>query len=356
MLDPKRLGITDVALWVPTKRDVLLFDQIVIYDLEKSLSEVHNQTTRADWDYLASEGYVVPYSIKMSGRKGSLAIDGQSVATVNLDNPLTQVVEKSTAIGALAALYAYYNPARPPKQGELHLLTPRLNIGSSINRNSIAENASKLLNQLYTTKNRVKMDDVMAYSGPLIKKATIRSTAAELNSLDQYTAVPIIPDFGYEGLMLGNTSITDCFRLILQSLPVPDETIPWEEILDFRRDEQTRAQLGRLGRWIRSAIRRLDTEKVTLDELQDELAESIDSYSEHMRINKIKYSTSTIETIVTTGAKIAESIVKFKFSALAKNLFRIRHQQIALMEAELNAPGRELAYIVTANERFTDGQ
>ncbi len=55
--------------------------------------------------------------------------------------------------------------------------------------------------------------------------------------------------------------------------------------------------------------------------------------------------------IVSTGATI-ENLAKLKFGRLAKQLFGFRQRQIDLLETELKATGRELAYIVKADERF----
>ena len=56
--------------------------------------------------------------------------------------------------------------------------------------------------------------------------------------------------------------------------------------------------------------------------------------------------------LVVTTAEIAESLVKFQWSNIAKKLFEVRHKQIDLMKAEMTLPGREVAYIVKARERF----
>ena len=60
--------------------------------------------------------------------------------------------------------------------------------------------------------------------------------------------------------------------------------------------------------------------------------------------------------IVVAVAETAENIAKLKFSALAKSLFALKHRRIELIDAERQAPGRELAYIVRARERFGSGE
>jgi hypothetical protein len=75
-------------------------------------------------------------------------------------------------------------------------------------------------------------------------------------------------------------------------------------------------------------------------------------YERALKLEKMKRDTGVVETVVTTTAEIAESLVKARWSNIAKKLFEVRHKQIDLMKAEMAAPGREVAYIVKARERF----
>ena len=59
-----------------------------------------------------------------------------------------------------------------------------------------------------------------------------------------------------------------------------------------------------------------------------------------------------METIVKLPFEFLENTLKLKFSKLPEPLFTLRKRELYLLEAELNAPGRELAYIVQAQEIF----
>ena len=71
-----------------------------------------------------------------------------------------------------------------------------------------------------------------------------------------------------------------------------------------------------------------------------------------MKLHNIKYRTSKLETILTAPLELLENVLKIKWSETAKQFFCIRKSKIALLEAELKAPGKELAYIVRAKEVF----
>jgi hypothetical protein len=92
--------------------------------------------------------------------------------------------------------------------------------------------------------------------------------------------------------------------------------------------------------------------RLTEVEVSDRLEALVNSYERALNLERMSRETGVVETLVTTTAEVAESLVKFKWSALAKKLFEVRHKQIDLMKAEMALPGREVAYIVRARERF----
>jgi hypothetical protein len=71
-----------------------------------------------------------------------------------------------------------------------------------------------------------------------------------------------------------------------------------------------------------------------------------------MHLHQMKTKTGVLEIVVTTGAEIAEDLVKFRWGKLAKAPFTITHKKIDLLQAEMKAPGREIAYVVKAKKTF----
>jgi len=61
-----------------------------------------------------------------------------------------------------------------------------------------------------------------------------------------------------------------------------------------------------------------------------------------------------MQTLVTLPFELLENLIKIRFSKIPEPLFVLRKQKISLMEAELNAPGRKLAYVIKAKEVFAD--
>jgi hypothetical protein len=76
-------------------------------------------------------------------------------------------------------------------------------------------------------------------------------------------------------------------------------------------------------------------------------------YEEHMRLHHMKVNRGVLETIITTVAECVEDVLKIRWGKVANSLFALRHQHLALLEAELKAPGREVAYIIKARNTFS---
>lgn len=135
----------------------------------------------------------------------------------------------------------------------------------------------------------------------------------------------------------------------INALPVPIAEIPYEEILTFKQERQVNDQLQLMRRWIRKQIA---TEDVKAAELAEELADSLHDYTECMRLARMKYRTEVLQVLVSFPLATVERILTLKFSEIFDPIFSIRKAHLALCEAELNAPGRELAYLHSVTNRF----
>jgi hypothetical protein len=135
---------------------------------------------------------------------------------------------------------------------------------------------------------------------------------------------------------------------VLNELPIPGPTHSLEDILAFRDEARSEGLIQGLRVWLNE----MASGKITPIEVSDKLEDLMSRYERALKLEKMKRDTGVVETVVTTTAEIAESLVKARWSNIAKKLFEVRHKQIDLMKAEMAAPGREVAYIVKARERF----
>lgn len=174
----------------------------------------------------------------------------------------------------------------------------------------------------------------------------VRISAAKLRS-DELDAVPVLQmhEMFPPGFQTSNEAVV---RIVLKSLPQPDQSVALDEVVDFRRDKDAQEAVLRMRLWM------TDLAKGEIDPIKARLtiASSISEYEESLRRNKIKTSRGTFEAIIVSSAEVLEDLVKFKWSAAAKAIFAIFKENAEFLEAEQKAPGRELAYIAKAQKRF----
>lgn len=161
------------------------------------------------------------------------------------------------------------------------------------------------------------------------------------------TAVTTLPytEYIYE---LPGSSKSSVAQIVISKLPLPNKETPWERIIDYRNDSDNQRNLLNLRRW----IRRTSTENLSPAEVEEELEWLMNEFQSQMKLHKLKANTETLEVMVKILPETIENLIKLKFSKLPEPFFALKKRQINLMEAELNAPGREIAYVIKTQEAF----
>lgn len=142
-------------------------------------------------------------------------------------------------------------------------------------------------------------------------------------------------------------NITEIASIALHGLPVPDQSVAWEDILSFRAESRDK-QWG-FRRWLHA----MATKKQTEAEIRDDIEWSLNEYAKELDRFKLKRSVSFMETYVIPTVEALES---FKPSSFLKGIVSIKKRKIELLEAEGRGPGREVAYVFDARRRFGAGQ
>lgn len=143
----------------------------------------------------------------------------------------------------------------------------------------------------------------------------------------------------------GRAAVT---RLVLNSMPYPSESTPWEAIKDWRADEQAREQYAQIRAW----IGRMTRAQLSSLDVTEELGAALASYERYMAIQHKKFRRGRIEAVLIPVAEAVEDLASFQLSSALSKLFGIFREEVSLLESELNAPGREVAYIAAARSRF----
>ena len=177
------------------------------------------------------------------------------------------------------------------------------------------------------------------------KDQEARDWAVRLRNAGHQNTVPIM--LGWSETMTGE-SRAEVIEVVLANLPVPDDSHALPDVLAFREEARSQGLIQGLRVWIND----MASGKLTGFEVSDKLEDLVSRYERTLAVEKMQRDTGVVETLVTTTAEVAESLVKFNWSTAAKRLFEVRRKQIDLMKAEMTLPGREVAYLVKAREQF----
>lgn len=193
------------------------------------------------------------------------------------------------------------------------------------------------------TTSRKKMEEIInEYTNSVddSENDVTRVSSILLNKLTNDQLVPLLQnDFS-----IGASQNSKVLEVILSKIPIPDANVSWQQIIDYRADPDSIKKFNALRVWIQD-ISWTDYSK---NEISDRIDYLLNDYERHLNFHKLKHTHSTLRVWVTTVAEIAESLVRLKFSKIAETVFTLSEKNLELYEAELQAPGREIAYISKA--------
>jgi hypothetical protein len=172
----------------------------------------------------------------------------------------------------------------------------------------------------------------------------------ELEKNTGMRAVPILEQAPPPALTSLSPALSDVLSIGVDYLPVPSANCSWQDILDTRTE--LRDKLWAFRRFLRGLAATTKTEP----EIRDEIEWSLNEYQNAMKLHRLKTARSALELFVIPPLEFAENLVKLNWSKIAKGALSIRKRKIELMEAEMNAPGREVGYVFETQQRFQKKQ
>ncbi|HEY3102213.1 MAG TPA: hypothetical protein VGJ69_01395 [Pyrinomonadaceae bacterium] len=194
-----------------------------------------------------------------------------------------------------------------------------------------------------------KVDRVGAIFFPLVVVLQLitRKVAVQLRVLNGSDACPVFSEIVPPIPLQVPEKTVDVVNLTIDALPTPDSTVSWEQIIEFRSDPDSQNKFLELRNWM-SEVGRGD---LTPNEINLRLEVLINRYRAHMNLHRMKTHTGKLQTVIAAATNLLRGNLLDATSAL----FSYKNQRVGLLEAELTAPGREVAYIVAARERFRAG-
>jgi hypothetical protein len=185
----------------------------------------------------------------------------------------------------------------------------------------------------------------------VINDVILRGISARLNDSGNIDTVPIckteLPRLASSAQPKGAETV---LRVALESLPAPDDSCAWQDIIDFRTD-------GRDKLWsFRRFLHDLATKPQTEAEISDDIEWTMNEYATAMKLHNLKAAHSFVDVFLISPLEIIENLAKLNWSKIAKGILSVKQRKVELMEAEHKAPGKECAYVFDARQRFGRNQ
>ncbi|HEX6751623.1 MAG TPA: hypothetical protein VF092_30295 [Longimicrobium sp.] len=340
------------------KRDFLLFDRIGVPMFNSEIAYPVLDSERADLHWLFENELV-------------FGVQSEHMLAVSEDDPAIQRIQWLGAVAAAHSLLHGLSLRRPIDPLEIEHLASFEDYGRSSGLRVLAT-----LVEHHTQRRTVPLVESSnlshSLSAPDLGRALgfLRSLPAEVRSAS-LRAAPTAVEYTEDLLdlrpvelaikhleaalaseKLQGVATEPVIQIVLNELPLPDESVSWEQVVDFRSDELVRQDCLRLRKWMRKVSAATASPAEIVEELEDLRAD----YISHVRLHRLKQSSGIMETVLTVVGETLENLARFRPGAAVKAFFAVRQRRIALLEAESAAPGREVAYLIKVGQRFRRGR
>lgn len=176
---------------------------------------------------------------------------------------------------------------------------------------------------------------------------SMRALSSKMNLIQSKdTFIPII-----DGPLISNNSSNnkvEIIKLVLKNIPVPSSIIPFDEILDFRKDKDNNRRYMGLTNWINDIAKA----SLNISELQEKLEYMTTEFEAYMQTQKYEYELNDLEVILKLPLEIIKQIYSGEWGKLVNTILNIKKDKMKLLASEMTAPSKEIAYIIKANEKF----
>jgi Family of unknown function (DUF6236) len=161
--------------------------------------------------------------------------------------------------------------------------------------------------------------------------------------IDSVSLLPIV-----QGRQAGAIARDEALRITIESLPVPSDNVPPLEIIKFRQDSRNRERLLALRRWASRVARG----GATAVEMREELEALLLEYKNALRDLERRYEERKVAMFFTTLPSVLHQLLSGAYLQAGDSLFTFAGVKAQFFKDERSLPGREVSYIVAADQRF----
>lgn len=148
----------------------------------------------------------------------------------------------------------------------------------------------------------------------------------------------------------GTSAVTG---IVYNQLPVLEyEKVNIQDLIDFVKDDYTQKLKRRLVVWQNNIETQIETGSIKISHLPDLIATRLDDYAEWIKKSELIFKYGIFESIMVVASHIVKGLTLVGLPDAIKGLIEFKKRELDLKSSELQAPGRELAYIFHANREF----
>ena len=136
-------------------------------------------------------------------------------------------------------------------------------------------------------------------------------------------------------------------NILVRNIPIPDESIPLIDIIQYKNEEVNKLHYKRLLAW----MNRFSKEDLNESEIVEEIESLLEENRRALTLAGMKYRLINMEFALKILPNIIEKLAKLKFSVLFEPYIKMRQAKISLFEDEVKAKGNELAFIVNLQKK-----
>lgn len=140
---------------------------------------------------------------------------------------------------------------------------------------------------------------------------------------------------------------TEVIKFVLSNIPQPDDSVSWEQIIDFRNDEEIRLKYLELINWVNEVA----ISNLSLNEIKERYEFLSLTYKRAFERHKLKSTLGIIEILVAAGLSFFSSNIPMALN-LTSNIIKVGSTTLNLLQEEGKLPGKEIAYIYKAQQKF----
>ena len=132
-------------------------------------------------------------------------------------------------------------------------------------------------------------------------------------------------------------------------VPVPDEYVPWQHIIEYRNDPESRKQFG----VIKNCLREIARGSLTTPQAEETLQSLLHRYWHEMQRHNLYTEMKWMEVFVVTTPEVAEKFETSGARNTEQSWVTIEPRKVGLLEGESTTAGSEIAYLIDSKSLFS---